>query len=170
MQRVAIVHNDKGFMDKLEKQLWNVCNVSVYFEGASFLKNLQYNAPDVVFIDEQLPDYSGENIVNLLREAGCNAPVVMYVGSPDVWHRAKSWSGEALELVQKGTGSFNLVCRKLYSQLWLQKLPANESESTSKKRWKLFKNKTKEINVWDLFFGGLRSKKYLEQLGSQAIQ
>ncbi len=71
MIRVAITDDHAIVIDGLRNVLKNYPNIMItgtYRNGAELLKGVQYEAPDVLLLDLQLPDKNGNELVPLLMK------------------------------------------------------------------------------------------------------
>jgi len=131
MQRIAIIQNDDHFSLQLEQQLWNDYNVSLYRDGKSFLKHVGYNQPDVVFIDEQLPDCKSLDLITRIRRISRELPVVLHVSTQEIWQRATDMRDDTFELVFKGSGSIRHTRDKVYTLMLKQRLRSMRKQKPS---------------------------------------
>jgi len=132
MQRIAIIQNDDRFMNMLEKQLWDDYNVSKYWSGDSFLRNLHYNRPDVIFIDEHLPDYKVDVLLQKIAAFGMEIPVILHVSTREIWIKAQVVKDGAIELVSKGQGSLRHARDRVYALMLKQRSRMRKAEPRKK--------------------------------------
>ena len=115
MQRVAIIHHDEFQMNCLEGELSEDFNVSRYFDGRSFLRNLRYNRPDLIVLDAEISDVRSEAIIEQVRKVGVRIPVIVHASGIGWWEKLND---ETVEWVDKGKGSLRFACRIARIHLW----------------------------------------------------
>lgn len=88
---ICICEDEKSFADRLYQTLKSLLadrvkdlHVKHFPSGNSFRKNLsEIETSDLLFMDLQLPDADGVELVKLLRDHGCKIPVIFLTGLED---------------------------------------------------------------------------------------
>lgn len=109
--KIFIVEDDEIFAKILKHHLSLNADydVEVFTNGKSFLKNL-YKNPSVVTLDFYLPDLSGLEILNKIKEFNPELPVVIVSGQQDI--------STAIELLKKGVYDYVLKDNDTKTRLW----------------------------------------------------
>ena len=109
MQRIALIRNDQDYLERLEGEFQTEYNVSLYYSGNSFLEMLRYNCPDVIVIGDDLPDFSGVELLKKFRELSLDVPVVWHTKSAPLQEQLQQIRGEVTAVVQWGADSLYQV-------------------------------------------------------------
>lgn len=83
---ISIVEDDKRFCEVLQKVVREIKNaecISTYANGASAIKNIRYDHPDILILDIQLPDMSGVEVLKSIREQYPDMKIIMFTSFED---------------------------------------------------------------------------------------
>lgn len=73
---VLIVEDETGLADLYADWLDDVCEVRVAYDGDEAIELLDHDL-DVAFLDRRLPEWTGDELVNVIRERGIDGGIVM---------------------------------------------------------------------------------------------
>ncbi len=109
--KIFIVEDDElyGAMLKHHLSLNPDNEVQLFTTGSSFLNNL-YKEPSMVSLDYQLPDISGMEVLQRIKEYDSELPVVIVSGQEDV--------GTAVNLLKKGVYDYFVKDDETKNRLW----------------------------------------------------
>lgn len=109
--KIFIVEDDEIFAKVLKHHLSLNADydVEIFTNGKSFLKNL-YKNPSAVTLDFYLPDMSGLEILNKIKESNPDLPVVIVSGQQEI--------STAIELLKKGVYDYVLKDADTKTRLW----------------------------------------------------
>ncbi len=109
--KIFIVEDDEVFAKILKHHLSlnPDYEVEIFTNGKSFLKNL-YKNPSAITLDFYLPDMSGMEILNKVKEFNPELPVVIVSGQQDI--------STAIELLKKGIYDYVLKDEDTKTRLW----------------------------------------------------
>ncbi len=109
--KIFIVEDDDVFAKILKHHLSLNAEyeVEIFNNGKSFLKNL-YKNPSVVTLDFYLPDLSGLEILNKIKEFNIDLPVVIVSGQQNI--------STAIEFLKKGVYDYVLKDEDTKTRLW----------------------------------------------------
>jgi len=109
--KIFIVEDDEVFAKVLKHHLSLNADydVEIFTNGKSFLKNL-YKNPSAITLDFYLPDLSGLEILNKIKEFNPDLPVVIVSGQQDI--------STAIELLKKGVYDYVLKDEDTKTRLW----------------------------------------------------
>lgn len=109
--KIFIVEDDEIFAKVLKHHLSLNADydVEIFTNGKSFLKNL-YKNPSAVTLDFYLPDMSGLEILNKIKESNPDLPVVIVSGQQEI--------STAIELLKRGVYDYVLKDADTKTRLW----------------------------------------------------
>ncbi|MDA3906484.1 MAG: sigma-54 dependent transcriptional regulator [Bacteroidales bacterium] len=84
--KIYVIEDDKILARRMsyELELNPDFEVEVFYDGESFLKQLNIGSPDAISLDYLLPDMTGSEILHKIKEFNANIPVLIVSGQKDV--------------------------------------------------------------------------------------
>ncbi len=101
---ILLVDDDEIFVELMSDELKPHFVVEWARDGKTALESVGRRTPDAIFLDHGLPDLSGVALIDELRKAGCESPVVMLTASQDVHVAAAAMRAGAIDFVVKDAG------------------------------------------------------------------
>lgn len=99
---VCIADADPGVRDGVRALLGTLgADVRTYSTGADLLAEVADDQPACVIADLQLPDMSGLELLEALRERHCTAPAILLSTEADVSSAVAAMRGGALDFIEK---------------------------------------------------------------------
>jgi YesN/AraC family two-component response regulator len=83
--RILIVDDETGFVDVLKERLrFKDVLIDLAYDGKLALELIKSNRYDVVFLDQDMPEITGLELVKYIKENGINSKTVMITGYPGI--------------------------------------------------------------------------------------
>ncbi|MEB3184065.1 MAG: response regulator transcription factor [Cyanobacteriota bacterium] len=110
--KVLVADDDARLRDFLKSELMlEGYGVAEAGDGMSALTVLRQDAPDLVILDWQLPDFTGVEICRRLRSTGATTPVLMLTGRDEVRDRVEALDAGADDYLVKPFSIEELLAR-----------------------------------------------------------
>jgi two-component system copper resistance phosphate regulon response regulator CusR len=110
--RILIVEDEKKFLDILQRSLrgegYTVDGVGTAADAVEYLKTYHY---DLVVMDLQLPDGTGNSLLRRLREAGHTMPVLVLTARGELESKVENFQAGADDYVVKPVAMAELAIR-----------------------------------------------------------
>jgi two-component system response regulator TrcR len=106
LKRILVVDDEPALLDLLAEHFGGRYEVDTALSGADALARFAARRPDVVFLDVNMPETNGVEVLRRLREADPGVPVVMVTANGDIAVAEECLKGGAFSYVPK---PFNLV-------------------------------------------------------------
>jgi two-component system response regulator FixJ len=107
---ICIVDDDDGVADSLEVLLKAFgFEVQSYGSGAQFLADERHRAAGCVVIDLHMPDMSGLDVVDRLRQEGISLPIILVSGHLDAKARQRAANLRVTKIIEKPFAARRLV-------------------------------------------------------------
>lgn len=84
-------------------------NVRTYASGRSFLNNAHINGHDCILVENQLPDMTGMDLLNRLKQMGITAPLVLLSSANDRGFEKLATSQNIAAVMRKPVQSEHLL-------------------------------------------------------------
>ena len=106
--KIAVVDDDIYYLNLFKQQLFNIqCeNVSIFESGTEFLNQLEEKF-EVVFLDYQMDDLNGEEVLNKIKRYDPNVFVVIVSAQEDIKNAVEVLKKGAFDYLQKGDDELN---------------------------------------------------------------
>jgi DNA-binding NtrC family response regulator len=103
-----VLDDDLFYLTMLKQQLLNIGydDVTVFENGNDLLSNIEQN-PDIVFIDYNMDDLSGDEVLNKIKRYNPNIFVVVISGQEGIKTAVELLKKGAFDYLQKGDDEFN---------------------------------------------------------------
>lgn len=130
---ILIVEDDLFSQTLIKKVLSDRYTLSMSVDGKGALFGFVKTAPDIVFLDIELPDINGHDVLQKIKQMDPEAYVVMFSGNGDRENILK-----AIDLGAQGFVGKPFAKEKLFqyidkSPFVIQKIKSNTSQSTTQK-------------------------------------
>jgi len=110
--RILIVEDEKKFLDILQRSLksegYTVDGVGTAADAVDYLKSYHY---DMVILDLQLPDGTGNGLIRRLRESGHTMPVLVLTARSELESKVENFQAGADDYVVKPVAMAELSIR-----------------------------------------------------------
>lgn len=110
--RILIVEDEKKFLDILQRSLksegYTVDGVGTAADAVDYLKSYHY---DMVILDLQLPDGTGNSLIRRLRESGHTMPVLVLTARSELESKVENFQAGADDYVVKPVAMAELSIR-----------------------------------------------------------
>lgn len=110
--RILIVEDEKKFLDILQRSLksegYMVDGVGTAADAVDYLKSYHY---DMVILDLQLPDGTGNSLIRRLRESGNTMPVLVLTARSELESKVENFQAGADDYVVKPVAMAELAIR-----------------------------------------------------------
>ena len=110
--RILIVEDEKKFLDILQRSLrgegYTVDGVGTAADAVEYLKSYHY---DLVVMDLQLPDGTGNSLLRRLRESGHTMPVLVLTARSELESKVENFQAGADDYVVKPVAMAELAIR-----------------------------------------------------------
>lgn len=110
--RILIVEDEKKFLDILQRSLkgegYTVDGVGTAADAVDYLKSYHY---DLVILDLQLPDGTGNSLIRRLRESGHTMPVLVLTARSELESKVENFQAGADDYVVKPVAMAELAIR-----------------------------------------------------------
>ena len=110
--RILIVEDEKKFLDILQRSLrgegYTVDGVGTAADAVEYLKSYHY---DLVIMDLQLPDGTGNSLLRRLRESGHTMPVLVLTARSELESKVEIFQAGADDYVVKPVAMAELAIR-----------------------------------------------------------
>jgi two-component system copper resistance phosphate regulon response regulator CusR len=110
--RILIVEDEKKFLDILQRSLksegYTVDGVGTAADAVDYLKSYHY---DMVILDLQLPDGTGNSLIRRLRESGNTMPVLVLTARSELESKVENFQAGADDYVVKPVAMAELAIR-----------------------------------------------------------
>ena len=110
--RILIVEDEKKFQDILQRSLrsegYTVDGVGTASDAVDYLKTYHY---DLVILDLQLPDGTGNSLLRRLRESGHTMPVLVLTARSELESKVENFQAGADDYVVKPVAMAELAIR-----------------------------------------------------------
>jgi len=106
--KIAVVDDDIYYLNLFKQQLLNIqCeNVTIFENGTDFLNQLEEKF-EVVFLDYQMDDLNGEEVLNKIKRYDPNVFVVIVSAQEDIKNAVEVLKKGAFDYLQKGDDELN---------------------------------------------------------------
>ncbi|MCG3138915.1 MAG: Adaptive-response sensory-kinase SasA [Phycisphaerae bacterium] len=98
---ILIIDDDEIFVELLSDELNPYFVVEWARDSRTALRAIERQTPDCIFLDQNLPDLLGVQLIDEIRKLGCATPVVMLTASQDVRVAAGAMRAGAVDFVVK---------------------------------------------------------------------
>ena len=76
--RILIADDERGFVETLKERICNIgVDIDVAYDGAEAIRLLKSNGYDAVFIDHNMPEMTGLEVIKYIRSNGITSKVAM---------------------------------------------------------------------------------------------
>lgn len=101
-EKVFVVDDDRFHLEMMEQVLRNMGmdNISLYLSGVDALKDIHLN-PSIVFLDHQMDEFDGFEILRKIRRQNPNIFVVMVSAQEEIQVAVASLKFGAIDYLQK---------------------------------------------------------------------
>jgi two-component system copper resistance phosphate regulon response regulator CusR len=110
--RILIVEDEKKFLDILQRSLksegYTVDGVGTAADAVDYLKSYHY---DMLILDLQLPDGTGNSLIRRLRESGNTMPVLVLTARSELESKVENFQAGADDYVVKPVAMAELAIR-----------------------------------------------------------
>lgn len=103
---ILIVDDDEILVELLSDELTPHFIVEWARNGSIALKSVARQTPDVIFLDQGLPDTQGVHLIDEIRKRNCDSPVVMLTASEDVRVAAAAMRAGAVDFIVKDLNEY----------------------------------------------------------------
>ncbi|RLB22598.1 MAG: sigma-54-dependent Fis family transcriptional regulator [Deltaproteobacteria bacterium] len=102
MAEIAVVDDERVLVDSLELELEERGHtVQPFYRAAPFLEYIQFNEPDVVLLDLQLPDLNGLEVLERIKQANRFIPTIIITAHGNLDSAIQAMRGGAFDYVNK---------------------------------------------------------------------
>ena len=102
MVEIAILDDEKFLVDSLELEITSLGHrVKPFYEAGSFLDYIQVAEPDLVFLDLQLPDIHGMEVLRTIRQTLRSALTIIMTAHGDMESAIQALKGGAFDYLNK---------------------------------------------------------------------
>ena len=102
MVEIAILDDEKFLVDSLEYEMKAMgYRVQSFYEARPFLKYIQDAEPDLVFLDLQLPDIHGMEVLHTIRQTLKSALTIIMTAHGDMESVIQALKGGAYDYLNK---------------------------------------------------------------------
>lgn len=111
--KLLIIEDYEPYRFYLQYNLENryTANIITYSNGTDFLKDFnRLKKPDVIIIDFTLPDYTGEELLKMIRPSLGDTKVFFLSASRDI--------SKAVNLIKEGATNYLLKSKSLDNVFW----------------------------------------------------
>lgn len=164
-QYVFIVDDDEAIRDSLQWLLESHgIAVRLFPSAEAFLTDFDPALPGCLVLDVRMPEMSGLELHEKLRERGIACPVVFITGHGDVPMAVSALKGGAVDFIEKPFRDQEMLAliRKCLAQEASQRLRTERSGSV-RNRMALLTDREREVMT--LIVGGRLNKEIADQLG-----
>lgn len=100
--RIAVVDDDNSVRKALRRLLRSAdLDTEMYGSGSEFLETLQTSVPDCIVLDLQMPEMSGLELQEHLKNRGLSLPVVVVTGHDEPGMQARCLEAGANAYLRK---------------------------------------------------------------------
>lgn len=118
--RVLLIEDDRTTRRMVSKAIGDYCDLTEAFDAGKGVNKFIHFDPDIVFLDLELPDNNGHNILEWIMWNDPGAYVVLFSGKCDEYNVQKAMNNGAMGFVPKPFSpermmSYILQCPKLHA-------------------------------------------------------
>lgn len=110
--RVLLVEDDRTTRRLVSKAIGDYCDLVEAFNAGGAATKYQKLAPDIVFLDLELPDHNGHHLLQWIKRNDPGAYVVLFSGNCDRFNIRKAMNNGAQGYIAKPFDS-NLMMRHI---------------------------------------------------------
>jgi two-component system response regulator FixJ len=138
--------------------------VEAFSSGSRFLEHLATAAPGCVVLDIHMPGLSGLDVLRIMRERGCDYPVIILTGQGDVGMAVQAMKGGAADFLEKPYRNETLLAT-IHDALHSLDASLEEREKVREARAKVEALSRREVEVLRGLLAALPNKLIAHQLG-----
>ena len=129
MSRILYLDDESGmrslFYDYFTKDGHTVLT---YVRGQDLMAVIQKEKPEIIVLDQNLPDVDGVTLIKKIRALEIKTPILLFTGSPTNELETAAFSAGASEVISKASGIQNMR-QKIQKLLEAKQILAKESPS-----------------------------------------